>query len=99
MAAGSCGAIQGANSAKITKTTTSTTPVAASGLWRAFRATLRRNEMAVVDTLACEFLLEINLLATVPGLGKWMRDRGTPLPPTLRKPCWARLSQKVSAKS
>src|SRR5579871_692908 len=35
MAAGSCEAIQGANSAKITKMRTITTPAAASGLWRA----------------------------------------------------------------
>src|ERR1019366_6182509 len=49
MAAGSCGAIQGANSAKITNTMTSTAPVAASGLWRAFPAAQRRNEMAVED--------------------------------------------------
>ena len=45
MAAGSCGAIQGAIRAKITKMTTSTTPAAASGLWPA----ARRNEMAAVD--------------------------------------------------
>lgn len=44
MDAGSWGAIQGANSAKITKTTTSITPAAASGLWRA----VRRSEMAAV---------------------------------------------------
>jgi hypothetical protein len=49
MAAGSCGAIQGANRAKITKRITNTTPVAASGLWRAFPASERRNEIAVVD--------------------------------------------------
>src|SRR5271165_4350085 len=49
MAAGSCGAIHGANRAKITKTITNTTPVAASGLWRTFPAAQRRNEMAVVD--------------------------------------------------
>src|SRR5271169_7183080 len=47
--AGSCGAIQGANRAKIRKTATNTTPIAANGLWRAFPATLRRNEMAAVD--------------------------------------------------
>src|ERR1700692_2446609 len=46
---GSCGAIQGAKRAKIIKTMTSTTPAAASGLWRAFPATRRRNEMAAVD--------------------------------------------------
>jgi hypothetical protein len=56
MAAGSCGAIQGAHRAKITKMTTSTTPVAANGLWRAFTATDRRNVMAVVDKLACGIL-------------------------------------------
>src|SRR5579864_5318100 len=47
--AGSCGAIHGANSANITKTTTSTTPAAASGLWRAFPATRRPNDMAALD--------------------------------------------------
>src|ERR1700683_3720595 len=47
MAAGSCGAIHGANRAKIKKTITRTSPVAASGLWRA----VRRNEMAVVDMI------------------------------------------------
>jgi hypothetical protein len=45
MAAGSWGAIHGANSAKITKMTTSTTPAAAKGLWPA----ARRSEMAAVD--------------------------------------------------
>src|SRR5271169_954425 len=49
MAAGSCGAIQGANRAKTTNTMTSTKPIAASGLWRAFVATERRNERAAVD--------------------------------------------------
>lgn len=44
MDAGSCGAIQGANNAKIMKITTNTTPVAARGLWRA----VRRNEMVAV---------------------------------------------------
>src|ERR1700677_2805423 len=53
MAAGSCGAIQGAKRAKITKMRTSTAPVAASGLWLAVTAIERRNEMAVVDKLAC----------------------------------------------
>src|SRR5580698_5304819 len=62
-AAGSCGAIQGANRAKITKMMTSTTPVAASGLWRAFPATERLNVMVVVDKLDCGILLVINLLA------------------------------------
>ena len=47
MRAGSCGASHGANSAQITKTTTSTAPAAASGLWRARRG----SEMAVVDKL------------------------------------------------
>src|ERR1700680_198712 len=47
--AGSCGAIQGANRAKMTKTTTSTAPVAASGLWRGLTATRRRSEMAAAD--------------------------------------------------
>ena len=55
MKAGSCGAIRGANKAKTTKTITSTTPVAASGLWRAFPATKRRNEMAAVDKGVVEF--------------------------------------------
>src|SRR5277367_5711842 len=36
IAAGSCGAIQGANNAKITNRTTSAAPAAASGLCRAF---------------------------------------------------------------
>ena len=45
MWAGSCGAIQGANRAKITKITTNTTPLAANGLWRAARG----SEMAIVD--------------------------------------------------
>src|SRR5260370_35700182 len=49
MEAGSSGAIQGANRAKVTKITTRSTPMAASGLWRAFPATRRRIEMAVVD--------------------------------------------------
>src|ERR1700735_4910399 len=44
MEAGSCGAIQGAKSAKITKIKTNSTPNAASGLRRA----VRRNEMAAV---------------------------------------------------
>src|SRR6202035_4602478 len=55
MKAGSRGAIQGANSAKITKTMTSTTPIAASGLWHAFPTTKRRNEMAAVDKRVVEF--------------------------------------------
>jgi hypothetical protein len=45
--AGSCGAIQGANTAKITKITTNTAPVVASGLWRAARG----SEMESVDTV------------------------------------------------
>ncbi len=45
MRAGSCGAIQGANKAEKTKMTTSTTPIAAKGLWRAARG----NEMEAVD--------------------------------------------------
>src|SRR5215469_17520019 len=49
IAAGSWGAIHGANTAKITKRMTSTTPAAASGLWRAFPA-MRWKEMAEVDT-------------------------------------------------
>ena len=52
MAEGSCGAIQGANNAKITKSMTNTTPVAASGLCRA----ARRNEMAAVDKLKVNIL-------------------------------------------
>src|SRR5580658_7102605 len=75
MAAGSCGAIQGAKSAKIRKTVTSTTPVAASGLWRAFTATERRNETAVVDKLACGFLLVINLLVAA-----WEAPQGARFP-------------------
>jgi hypothetical protein len=43
--AGSCGASHGAKIAQSTKITTSTTPIAASGLWRATRG----SEMAVVD--------------------------------------------------
>src|SRR5580700_1100543 len=62
MAAGSCGAIQGANRAKITKTITNTIPVAASGLWRAFPAAQRRNEMAAVDM--------VELYAQSYGLGR-----------------------------
>lgn len=49
MVAGSWGAIQGANKAKVTKITINTTPVAASGLWRRFPVAERRNEMAAVD--------------------------------------------------
>jgi hypothetical protein len=60
MAAGSWGAIQGANRAKITKTMTNTTPVAARGLWRALTATERRNEMAEVDKIVCGILLVSN---------------------------------------
>src|SRR5271165_183941 len=52
IAAGSCGAIHGAKSAKITKITTRTTPVAASGLWRAFPANLRRRVIAAVDMVS-----------------------------------------------
>src|SRR5580658_9226499 len=50
--AGSCGAIQGANSAKITKTMTSATPAAASGLWRALPASVLRRVMATVDMVS-----------------------------------------------
>src|SRR5882724_1225946 len=46
MYAGSWGAIQGANTAKITKMMTNTAPVAASGLWRAARG----SDMERVDT-------------------------------------------------
>src|SRR5258708_2820634 len=53
--AGSCGAIEGANRAKRMKITASTTPIAASGLWRAFPATRRRSEIAAVD------MIELNL--------------------------------------
>ena len=60
MEAGSCAAIQGANRAKITKMTTNTTPVAASGLWRAFPTIDRRSEMEAVDTFACGILLVNN---------------------------------------
>ena len=45
MWAGSCGAIQEAKTAKITKMATNTTPTAANGLWRAARG----SEMAIVD--------------------------------------------------
>src|SRR5437879_13552263 len=45
MCAGSCGAIQGAKIAENTKMETSTTPMAASRLWRAMRG----SEMAGVD--------------------------------------------------
>src|SRR6266404_9914946 len=45
MCAGSCGAIQGAKIAEKTKMETRTTPMAASGLWRATRG----SEMARVD--------------------------------------------------
>src|SRR5271166_1890847 len=45
MCAGSCGEIQGAKIAANTKMPTSTTPTAASGLWRAMRG----SEMARVD--------------------------------------------------
>lgn len=45
MCAGSCGEIQGAKIAEKTKMETSTTPMAASGLWRAMRG----SEMARVD--------------------------------------------------
>src|SRR5437660_11392316 len=48
--AGSCGAIQGANSAKITNIRTSTTPIAASGLWRAFPAMRLLSETVVLGT-------------------------------------------------
>src|SRR5579885_1826338 len=50
MDAGSCGAIHGAKIAKIKKTMTTTTPIAAKGLWRAFPRMRRVKEMAVVDT-------------------------------------------------
>src|ERR1700678_2788481 len=66
MAAGSCGAIQGATSAKITKITTNTTPTAANGLWRAFPATRRRNVMAAVDMSSTVWAI----LAGAPFLGK-----------------------------
>src|ERR1700735_1569000 len=48
MKAGSCGAIQGANRAQATKTTINATPVAASGLWRAFPAIRGPDEMGAV---------------------------------------------------
>ena len=47
MYAGSCGAIQGADIAKITKKMTNTAPIAASGLWRAARG----SEMERVDKI------------------------------------------------
>lgn len=50
MDAGSWGAIQGANSAQKTNTITSTTPVAASGLWRAFPAMRCLSDTGSVDT-------------------------------------------------
>src|SRR5690348_10882398 len=46
--AGSCGATHGANRARITKNSTRTTPMAASGLCRARRG----SEMAVADIAA-----------------------------------------------
>src|SRR5579864_9068098 len=50
IAAGSCGAIQGANTANMTNTRTSTTPIAASGLWRALPAIRLRSETTVLGT-------------------------------------------------
>src|SRR5271165_1890319 len=58
MEAGSWGAIQGAKRAKITKITTRTTPVAASGLWRAIVAIRLRNGMAAGDIEGVEFCSE-----------------------------------------
>src|SRR5271155_3200154 len=52
MWAGSCGAIQDANKAQITKIVTRTMPIAASGLPRA----ARRNEIAVLDIMNIRFL-------------------------------------------
>jgi hypothetical protein len=73
MAAGSCGAIQDANKATITKATTNTTPAAASGLWRAFcvaqPATRRRNEMALVNmALVNMALVNMEKILNRPGL-------------------------------
>src|SRR5271168_2793852 len=90
MAAGSRGAIQGANRAKITKTRTSATPAAASGLWRALPATARPNVMVEVDKLACGILLAINLLA-VAGEALWSSAIFAcfgvpPLPPPSERP-------------
>lgn len=48
MCAGSCGAIQGAKMADNRKMETKTTPIAASGLWRATRG----SEIAMVDIRA-----------------------------------------------
>src|SRR5437763_16353237 len=48
IAAGSCGAIQGANSAKVMNTRTSTTPIAARGLWRALPAMRLRSGTAAL---------------------------------------------------
>src|SRR5579872_603294 len=47
--AGSCGAIHGANTAKTTNVRISTTPIAASGLWRACPAIERPDEMEALD--------------------------------------------------
>src|SRR6266436_5843190 len=53
--AGSRGAIQGAQRAKITKMTTNTAPVAASGLWRAARG----SEMALAGNVLTKNLTMI----------------------------------------
>jgi hypothetical protein len=64
---------------------TSTTPAAASGLWRAFPATERLNVMVVVDKLDCGILLVINLLAVAGEARRidaiFAYFGGTPLPP------------------
>src|SRR5215470_2955140 len=49
IAAGSCGANHGAKRANVTRITIRSTPLAASGLWRAFPAIRLRNDIAAVD--------------------------------------------------
>src|SRR6266550_9535271 len=62
MWAGSWGAIQGANRAKITKMRTRTTPIVARRLWLA----ARRNEMAMVDKLKVSRLLAVTCERELP---------------------------------